>query len=68
MPYPISTYLITVSSEERAIIIRTTNKKYFKKLPIPDLDRAGLPFCQNNLEFSHKYNTLIIGVSKSQCI
>ena len=64
LPYPLSTYSVTVSPEERVIIVRTTNKKYFKKLSIPDLDRAGLPFCQNNLNFSHRYNTLVIEVSK----
>ncbi|KAF5909290.1 protein DPCD, partial [Clarias magur] len=60
IPYPIDTYKITVEPLERCCIIRTTNKKYYKKFNIPDLDRCQLPLESSALSFSHGNNTLII--------
>ncbi|KAJ8981927.1 hypothetical protein NQ317_002097 [Molorchus minor] len=42
MPYPIETYSVTADAENKCLIVRTTNKKYYKKLEIPDLDRLNL--------------------------
>lgn len=35
-------YSLSVDDETQEMILRTSNKKYFKKLKIPDLKRAGL--------------------------
>ncbi|XP_049872347.1 protein DPCD [Pectinophora gossypiella] len=66
LPYPIETYSVSANNDERRIIIRTTNKKYFKKLEVPELDRLNLPLEQANIQASHKYNTLIIVYKKPQ--
>ncbi|KAL7852468.1 hypothetical protein SRHO_G00182530 [Serrasalmus rhombeus] len=64
IPYPIDTYTISVEPAERCCIIRTTNKKYYKKFNIPDLDRCQLPLESTALSFSHANNTLIISYKK----
>ncbi|XP_046693546.1 protein DPCD [Silurus meridionalis] len=64
IPYPIETYEITVEPHERCCIIRTTNKKYYKKFNLPDLDRCQLPLESSALSFSHANNTLIISYKK----
>ncbi|XP_062579092.1 protein DPCD-like [Saccostrea cucullata] len=64
LPYPIETYNVTVDPENRTITVSTTNKKYFKKFPIPDMDRAQLPLEQKALSIAHANNTLIITYKK----
>lgn len=60
MPYPIETYSVAACAEEKCIIVKTTNKKFYKKIPIPELERIDLKPTQANIEYSHKFNTLII--------
>ncbi|KAG9262508.1 protein DPCD [Astyanax mexicanus] len=64
IPYPVDTYSVSVEPAERCCIIRTTNKKYYKKFSIPDLDRCQLPLESAALSFSHANNTLIISYKK----
>ncbi|XP_011423586.3 protein DPCD [Magallana gigas] len=64
LPYPIDTYNVTVDPENRTVTVRTTNKKYFKKISIPDMDRAHLPLDQSAINVAHANNTLIITYKK----
>ncbi|CAH1783482.1 unnamed protein product [Owenia fusiformis] len=64
LPYPLETYNVTVDNEQRTAIIRTTNKKYYKKFTIDDLDRHNLPLEQERIVLSHSNNTLIIKYKK----
>ncbi|XP_071494737.1 protein DPCD-like, partial [Diadema antillarum] len=64
LPYPLATYSTTVDQENRCCIIRTSNKKYYKKFTIPDMDRANLPLQQAAITFAHSNNTLIISYKK----
>ncbi|XP_023012395.2 protein DPCD [Leptinotarsa decemlineata] len=64
LPYSMDTYSVTVIPEERCLIVRTTNKKYYKKLVIPELNRLNLELEQSSVSFSHKFNTLIITYKK----
>lgn len=66
LPYPIETYSISANNDERCIVIRTTNKKYFKKFKIPELERLNLNIEQANIQSSHHFNTLIIMYKKPQ--
>ncbi|XP_041370084.1 protein DPCD-like isoform X2 [Gigantopelta aegis] len=63
LPYPIETYSVTVDDDNKHIIVRTSNKKYYKKFSIPDMDRAQLPISQKWVQYAHANNTLIISVS-----
>ncbi|XP_034658837.1 protein DPCD [Drosophila subobscura] len=60
MPYPLEVYNVSASPEQRSIVVRTTNKKYYKVIPVPELDRCGTPPAQANLSVHHQFNTLII--------
>ncbi|XP_069677865.1 protein DPCD isoform X2 [Periplaneta americana] len=64
LPYPLSVYSVTAEPENKCITVRTSNKKYFKKLAVPDLERVGLLPEQDKLQFTHKHNTLIITYQK----
>ena len=48
----------------RFVVIRTKNKKYFKKLAIPDLDRFSLPYLSTSVSFAYANNTLIVTYEK----
>ncbi|MBN3321442.1 DPCD protein, partial [Atractosteus spatula] len=63
LPYPKEVYSLSVEQTERCCIVRTSNKKYFKKFSIPDLDRSQLPLDSSAISFAHANNTLIISVS-----
>ncbi|XP_060564139.1 protein DPCD-like [Ruditapes philippinarum] len=67
LPYPLETYSITCD-EDQNIIIRTSNKKYYKKFRIPDMERCNLNLEQSNLSFAHANNTLIISYKKPAAI
>jgi hypothetical protein len=45
-------------------VIRTTNKKYYKRFDIPDLKRLGIKLDEGNVAWKYQHNTLIIGYDK----
>ncbi|XP_073699054.1 protein DPCD [Garra rufa] len=62
--YPTEVYSVSADPTERCCVIRTSNKKYYKKFSIPDLDRCQLPLESAALSFTHANNTLIISYKK----
>ncbi|CAG9787852.1 unnamed protein product [Diatraea saccharalis] len=64
LPYPIETYSISANNNDKCITVRTTNKKYFKKLKVPELERLNIPLEQANISSTHQYQTLIIMYKK----
>lgn len=68
LSYPVETYSVTVDNDNRCCVIRTTNKKYYKKFTVPDMDRAQLPLDQDAISIAHANNTLIIQYKKPQAI
>ncbi|CAF0781865.1 unnamed protein product [Didymodactylos carnosus] len=66
LPYSLETYQLSVDKDKHEIVLRTTNKKYFKRFSICDLDRCHLPIDESNLSFTHANNTLIINYKKPQ--
>ncbi|KAL6416595.1 hypothetical protein ACFW04_013323 [Cataglyphis niger] len=63
LSYPSNVYSIT-AEKDNTITVRTSNKKYFKKLRALDLERIGLKPEQERISFKHQYNTLIITCRK----
>ncbi|XP_058802402.1 protein DPCD [Phymastichus coffea] len=63
LPYPKDVYSVT-TEDDGTITVRTSNKKYFKKINIPDLERVGLKPEQDRISFNYQYNTLIITYKK----
>merc|ERR1712216_215619 len=64
LPYPKPTYSVIVEAEARQLVVRTANRKYFKRIDIEDLDRMRLPLDEKALSWTHENNTLIIQYKK----
>lgn len=62
LPYPKPTYEVTVDGDQ--IVVRTTNKKYYKRITIEDMQRARLPLEEAAVEWTHENATLIIQYKK----
>jgi hypothetical protein len=68
LPYPKPTYAVTVDAQDNQIVVRTSNKKYFKRIDIPEMDRLRLHLEEAALSWSHENSTLIIQYKKPQQI
>lgn len=68
LSYPIEVYQVEADGEKRAIVVKTSNKKYYKVIPVPDLDRCGILPEQANISIHHQYNTLIITYKKPEIL
>ncbi|KXJ74639.1 hypothetical protein RP20_CCG013233 [Aedes albopictus] len=64
LPYPLSTYTITCEGDARTVTVRTSNKKYFKKIVVPEFQRCNFAPKVEDLMVKHQYNTLIISYKK----
>ncbi|KAK7109088.1 protein DPCD-like [Littorina saxatilis] len=64
LPYPVNNYSVTVDDEKRQLVIRTENKKYYKRFDVPDLDRMQLELRQDQISIAHANNTLIVSYQK----
>lgn len=62
MPWDESNYLATVEGPD--IVLRTNNRKYFKRLQISDLVRNGIPLAQAFVRIKHQQNTLVVFYKK----
>ena len=62
LSYPVETYNITCTND-KDIVVKTTNKKYYKKINVPEFDRCNYTPVQESLSFKHSNNTLIITVN-----
>ncbi|PAA63328.1 hypothetical protein BOX15_Mlig031143g1 [Macrostomum lignano] len=68
LPYPIETYSLDVDASNENVILRTSNKKYYKKFDVPDMRRCGIPIDKTKLSMSHANNTLLIVYPKPKAI
>ena len=68
LPYPKPTYDVSIDAEQNQIVIRTSNKKYFKRVDVEEMDRARLPLESAALSWSHENSTLIVQYKKPAAI
>lgn len=67
LTYPADVYKVTIDDEKDQIVVQTSNKKYFKRLDIPDIKRGfNLKLKEENLSWQYNNNTLIITYKKPQ--
>ena len=66
--YPVEVYTIMADTEKNEIVVRTSNKKWFKRISIPDMDRMGLKVEQEGIKFTHANRTLVISYTKPALI
>jgi len=53
-----------VDHTKQEIVVRTSNKKYYKRFDIPDMRRLKLPLEDSSVAWKFQHNTLIIGYDK----
>ena len=68
LPYPKATYSVTIDTEQNQIVIRTANKKYFKRIDVEELDRARVPLEEGSLSWNHENSTLIVQYKKPAAV
>ena len=64
LPYPADVYSVLVDHEKQEIVVKTSNKKYYKRIQVPDLLRYALKFQDELLSWKHQHSTLIISYRK----
>mmetsp|Transcript_79795 Transcript_79795/g.247924 ORF Transcript_79795/g.247924 Transcript_79795/m.247924 type:complete len:305 (-) Transcript_79795:67-981(-) len=64
LPYTADVYSVTVDHDKQEIVVRTSNKKYYKRIAVPDLASLGLVLKDELLSWKHQHNTLIISYVK----
>ena len=57
-------FMIDIDKDIDEIVIRTKNKKYYKRFNIPDLKRLNLNLNENNLKVNFSNNVLVITYKK----
>ena len=53
---------------KQEIVLRTTNKKYYKRFDIPDMKRIGLTLEESEIAWKYQNNTVIISYDKPEKI
>lgn len=64
LPYPKSTYKLAIDGDKQQVVLSTTNKKYYKRIDVPAMRRAGLALDARALGLRYSNNTLVISYAK----
>mmetsp|Transcript_4843 Transcript_4843/g.9713 ORF Transcript_4843/g.9713 Transcript_4843/m.9713 type:complete len:193 (+) Transcript_4843:201-779(+) len=64
LPYPKEVFSVFIDHEKEEIVIRTSNKKYYKRIQVPDLLRLKLSLEEGSLSWFHQFNTLVVSYAK----
>eukprot|EP00658_Telonema_sp_P-2_P055322 TRINITY_DN4397_c0_g1_i6.p1 TRINITY_DN4397_c0_g1~~TRINITY_DN4397_c0_g1_i6.p1 ORF type:complete len:267 (-),score=66.83 TRINITY_DN4397_c0_g1_i6:230-946(-) len=64
LSWPAEVYSVEVDPEAQQIVIRTSNKKYFKRFGVPELLEIGLELEPESISHSFNMNTLVIHYEK----
>jgi len=54
--------MVEVDEEKQQIVVKTTNKKYYKRIDVPDMKRLQVTLKKGLESWVFKNNTLIISV------
>ena len=68
LPFPKNNYDVFVDNAKNKLIIKTTNKKYYKSISVIDLERLGIQLLDNHCNFDWKDDTLIIVYKKPNLV
>ncbi|XP_052861891.1 protein DPCD [Anopheles cruzii] len=64
VPYTLSTFSVTCDGDKKSVTIRTSNKKYFKTISVPEFERCNYTPKQEDLNVKHQNATLIVTYKK----
>jgi len=68
LPYPKNVYSVSVDDEKQELVLRTSNRKYYKRWKIPSLHRYSIQLESQRVSFEHSNNTLVIQYDKPDII
>lgn len=68
LPYPKDVYSITVDHDKQQIVVKTSNKKYYKRIDLDDLRRHSLRMEDDKLSWVHQHNTVIISYDEPAAV
>ena len=57
-------FMVECDKDKQQIVIRTKNKKYYKRFGIPDLERLNIKLDENLMKVNFVNNTLVISYTK----
>ena len=57
-------FMVECDKDKQQIVIRTKNKKYYKRFNIPDLERLNIKLDENLMKVNFMNNTLVISYTK----
>ena len=57
-------FMVECDKDKQQIVIRTKNKKYYKRFNIPDLERLNIKLDENSMKVNFVNNTLVISYTK----
>lgn len=63
LPYPAEVYSVEVDSEKQELVVRTSNKKYYKRFDIPEMKRKGSKLEADEVSWVYTNNTLVVSVN-----
>mmetsp|Transcript_26589 Transcript_26589/g.52406 ORF Transcript_26589/g.52406 Transcript_26589/m.52406 type:complete len:199 (+) Transcript_26589:27-623(+) len=66
LPYPKDVYNVGIDKDTQQLVVRTSNKKYYKKISVPELTERKVPLEESNVLWKHENNTLVILYKKSK--
>ncbi len=52
-PWPIKTYILEVDDNGKLVVLKTTNKKYYKRFPIPAMSRLNERLTKESFKMKH---------------
>jgi len=64
LPYPESTYSVTTDKDKHHFIIKTSNRKYYKRVGVPELRDRGEQLDEKLLTWKYYQNTLTVSYPK----
>jgi len=64
LPYPESMYSVSVDDAKQQIVIQTSNRKYYKRIDVPELIDRGLELNRKLLMWKHCQDTLTVSYAR----
>ena len=64
LPWPKEVYSISVDHDKQQIVLRTSNKKYFKRIDIPEMKKMGIKLDPEEVSWKYSNFTMVIGYTK----
>jgi len=62
--YPADVYSVETDVDKQELVVKTSNKKYFKRIAIPDLQRLNAKIEAGKVSWVYTNNTLVISYPK----